>query len=116
MTVEVYQAEILELLEDSAIRTEKQLGAAAAKKRVRYTDNTKKNFATRVSKVPEGFQTEFIYRDTLRFSDGGMGRGNRRQKLFLGRSIMRNINRVNDVVQGTTINAALQTTNSLKDA
>jgi hypothetical protein len=114
--VAAYQAEIHELLQASASSTEKQLGAAAAKKRVRYSDNARQNFAIRVSKTPQGFQTEFMYRNSLRFSDGGMGPGVRRQKLFLGRTIMRNINRVNDVVQGNTITAALLTTKSLQDA
>jgi hypothetical protein len=116
--VAAYQADILELLQDTAVKTEKQLGAAAAKKRVRYSNNSQKNFGTRVSRTAEGFQTEYIYRDTLRFTDGGMGknRQSRKQKLFLGRTIMRNINRINDVVKGKTVTAALNTTKTLGNA
>lgn len=115
-TVEDYKEEIRNLLKNRAVITERQLGAAAKKKRVRYSDSNKQNFGVSVSENPNGFVTEYRYRTSLRFSDGGMGPGKRKQKLFLGRTIMRNIKLIDDVVQGKTETTALTTIKTLGDA
>ncbi len=115
-TLQDYKNEIRQLLHDRAKITEKRLGAAAKSKRVKYSDSTRQNFAISVQENATSFVTEYRFRNSLRFSDGGMGRGKRRQKLFLGRTIMRNIKSIDDVVQGKTETTALTIIKTLGNA
>lgn len=60
---------------DFAKQTEKIIGSIIIKKGVKISDTSQKNIVVQVLKTATGFNVEYLYRNSLRFADMGVGRG-----------------------------------------
>lgn len=60
---------------DFAKTTEKIIGSIIIKKGVKISDTSQKNIVIQVIKNATGFNVEYLYRNSLRFADMGVGRG-----------------------------------------
>jgi hypothetical protein len=67
---------IIEFLQDWIQSTERIVGAALKRNRVKFSDNTQANIRIRiVQNLKDSVSLEFYFRDALRFVDMGAGRG-----------------------------------------
>lgn len=70
------KSEILDYLNTWIQSTERIIGAALKRNRVKFTDNTQKNIRIRlVDELKGNVSLEFFFRDALRFVDMGAGNG-----------------------------------------
>lgn len=122
-TVADLKEDLLDYTKDWAKRTEKILGTRMAKSLVRVSDPSRRNFNISSSSTTEGIKIEIRFRTSLRFTDGGFGRGyskgrkisgksgkGRKQKQFLNKVIRRRIYQLSDAVEGKTIETILKNT------
>lgn len=67
---------IIDFIQDWIQSTERIVGAALRRNRVKFSDNTKANIRIRiVDSLQNNLSLEFYFRDALRFVDMGAGRG-----------------------------------------
>jgi hypothetical protein len=62
-------------LEDFARQTERIIGSIIKKKGITVSDTSQKNIVVAVVKTTTGFNLDFMYRSSLRFTSMGAGRG-----------------------------------------
>ena len=62
-------------LKDFAAQTEKIIGSIIIKKGVKISDTSQKNIVIQVLKTASGYNVEYLYRNSLRFTSMGVGRG-----------------------------------------
>jgi hypothetical protein len=62
-------------LEDFARQTERIIGSIIKKKGIIISDTSQKNIVVAVVKTTTGYDVEFLYRNSLRFTSMGAGRG-----------------------------------------
>lgn len=66
---------IIDFIQDWIYSTERIIGAALKRNRVKFSDATQKNIQIRLVQSLEKISLEFHFRDALRFVDMGAGRG-----------------------------------------
>lgn len=62
-------------LQDFARETERIIGSIIIKKGIKISDTSQKNIVVAVVNTTTGFNVDFMYRDSLRFTSMGAGRG-----------------------------------------
>ena len=67
--------DIQPFLEDFARESERIIGSIIIKKGIKISDTSKKNILVEVVKTATGYDVEFLYRNSLRFTSMGAGRG-----------------------------------------
>ncbi|MEA5458707.1 hypothetical protein VB796_06650 [Arcicella sp. LKC2W] len=85
------KSNIIEFLNDWITSTERIVGAALKRNRVKFSDNTTPNIRIRIIEQLQGnVSLEFYFRDALRFVDMGAGKGYHKGKK-LGRTTINTI-------------------------
>jgi hypothetical protein len=67
--------DIQPFLEDFARQSERIIGSIIKKKGIKISDTSQKNILVEVIKTTTGYDVEFLYRNSLRFTSMGAGRG-----------------------------------------
>jgi hypothetical protein len=134
----LYQKELAaEVVYDWAETTEKMIGGMMRKKNVKFSDNSKQNIVIKLIHKSSGLiSLHFFYRDALRFTDMGAGRGYtkgqritkgtyrdiidetqspRKRKRILNKPIYSRLNRLMDVVAVTLIKEAEDSLQNILD-
>lgn len=128
-TLEELKQDVFDYTKDWSKRTGKILGKRTVKSGVIFSNPNRKNFSITPTQTQKGITVEFIYRNALRFTDAGLGRGyhkgkrvgggtkvgkGRKRKNFLNRVIRRRIYQLSEVVQGKTVENILISSAFLK--
>lgn len=122
-TTDDLRKDLLQHVQDSAEKTEKIVGSKYARAVRKISDKTRRTITVPVTESDDVITVQYVFRDAVRFSDMGAGRGfhkgrpnsvtvrgTRRAKKISNRPIHAQINRLSETVDGAIVDFAVYET------